>query len=225
MSRPALSSRKLAKSRSATSQSAALLIGISILLFTLPASAHHASGGSTPSSWLAGLLSGFAHPLIGMDHFAFVVATGLLALTLRRGILLPLTFCSAVLIGTGAHLMSASLPAPELIISTSVVLFGLMLAISQRLTQINSLVIIALGAIAGIFHGYAYGEAIIGAEMSPLIAYLAGFTLIQLAIAFTAYGIGRIAIQPSSLNPSSLRGAGLVICGAGLAFVSSVLLG
>ncbi|NES66951.1 MAG: urease accessory protein UreJ, partial [Okeania sp. SIO2D1] len=38
-------------------------------------------------------------------------------------------------------------------------------------------------AIAGIFHGYAYGEAIIGAEMTPLFAYLLGFTVVQLLIA------------------------------------------
>jgi len=35
----------------------------------------------------------------------------------------------------------------------------------------NWLVLTVLGAIAGLFHGYAYGESIIGAGMTPLFAY------------------------------------------------------
>jgi len=33
----------------------------------------------------------------------------------------------------------------------------------------NWLVLTVLGAIAGLFHGYAYGESIIGAGMTPLL--------------------------------------------------------
>jgi len=33
--------------------------------------------------------------------------------------------------------------------------------------------------IAGIFHGYAYGESIIGARVAALVAYLIGFTVIH----------------------------------------------
>ena len=53
----------------------------------------------------------------------------------------------------------------------------------------------ALGmfALSGIAHGYAYGEAIVGAEPTPLVAYLVGFTLVQLAIVSAGYAIARHA--------------------------------
>ena len=39
-----------------------------------------------------------------------------------------------------------------------------------------------LFAVAGLFHGYAYGEAIVGAETAPLAAYFLGFALIQFVL-------------------------------------------
>jgi urease accessory protein len=43
------------------------------------AEAHHAMGGTTPQTLAQGLLSGLAHPVIGLDHLAFTLAAGLLA--------------------------------------------------------------------------------------------------------------------------------------------------
>ena len=37
-------------------------------------------------------------------------------------------------------------------------------------------------AIAGLFHGYAFGEAIAGAERAPLGAYLLGLVVVQSAL-------------------------------------------
>lgn len=188
-----------------------------------PALAHHPLGGQTPSNLMEGLLSGLAHPILGPDHFAFVVAAGLLAVSKRQGWAIPIAFVLAGLAGTGLHLMSLDLPAPEFFISASVLLFGILLTLKN---SPNLALMAGIGAIAGLFHGYAYGEAIIGAEMTPLIAYLAGFTLIQLLIALAAYamgkGLGRTAAERSA---ASLRSAGFVICGAGAAFLSAVILG
>ena len=41
-----------------------------------PAHAHHMLGGRTPVTFMQGLLSGLGHPVIGIDHLAFVVAMG-----------------------------------------------------------------------------------------------------------------------------------------------------
>lgn len=41
----------------------------------------------------------------------------------------------------------------------------------------DAIVILGLAAIAGLFQSYAYGEAFIGAEMTPLVAYLALATI------------------------------------------------
>ncbi|NJO42735.1 MAG: HupE/UreJ family protein [Cyanobacteria bacterium CRU_2_1] len=190
------------------------------LLAAMPAIAHHAFGEAIPRNGFEGFLSGLAHPIIGFDHFAFVVAIGLLAATKRQGIWLPIAFLFAALAGAGIHLLSYDLPAPEVFISASVLIFGVMLTMQGSL---NLLIMIGLGAIAGLFHGYAYGEAIVGAEMTPLVAYLAGFTAIQLGVATIAFVVGRLILkQPDAIG---FRYVGLILCGVGAAFLSSAIFG
>lgn len=198
---------------------------IAIFLFAVPpAIAHHPFGGQTPDNFLKGILSGMGHPIIGPDHFAFVVAIGLLAaLKGKQGIFLPVAFVLATVAGTIVHLFGLDLPAPELIISASVLTFGIFLALKE---SPNWEWLAGSAAIAGLFHGYAYGEAIVGAEMTPLIAYLAGFALIQLAIALAAFKIARLALKKVAEQPAlTLRFAGFTISGIGAAFLSSVILG
>lgn len=196
------------------------LIGLLLLLLATPASAHHAMDGQVPTNALQGFLSGLAHPVIGIDHLAFVVAAGLLAVTKRQGIWIPIAFVLAALGGTGLHLMGLDLPATEFMIAGSVLGFGILLALPQ---SPNLAVMIGLAALAGIFHGYAYGEAIVGAEMNPLMAYLAGFTVVQLAIALLAAKVGQLAVRILDRTPQSLRNAGFVISGLGAAFMLSRL--
>lgn len=50
-----------------------------LLASTCAALAHHAMGGQLPQTFGQGLLSGIGHPVIGVDHFAFVVAVGIVA--------------------------------------------------------------------------------------------------------------------------------------------------
>lgn len=199
----------------------ALLTIVGLLLSSSPAIAHHATGGKLPSNFFAGFMAGLAHPIIGLDHFAFVVSVGLLAAVSRQGILIPVAFVLAAMAGTGLHLTQLSLPAAEFVISGSVLLFGILLAMKQRP---NDWILTGLAAIAGLFHGYAYGEAIFGAEMTPLIAYLVGFTVIQLAIAIAAFWLGKAVLKQATEQPSlPLRFAGFVICGVGIAFLSTLI--
>ena len=193
-----------------------------IFLFPIAAFAHHPLDGATPQNFIQGFLSGLGHPILGIDHFAFVIASGLLAAIFSRGILIPCAFVLTGLVGTGIHLLSWDLAAPELIISASVLIFGLFLVQKHR----PSLeVITLLAAIAGLFHGYAYGESIIGAEITPLLAYLLGFTLIQLAIALIAYVVGKKILQTAQNPARPFRIAGFILCGVGIAFVSSAIVG
>ncbi len=199
------------------------LIAISaiFLLIALPALAHHPLGGTTPQNFLQGFLSGLGHPIIGIDHFAFVIAIGLLAFLIKKGMWIPMSFILASMAGTGIHLMKFDLPAPELFIATSVLLFGIMVIIRNRP---NLSLITVLAAIAGIFHGYAYGEAIVGAEITPLIAYLAGFTLIQGTIALVTYYLAK-SLANNSAGKLMIRLAGFIIIGTGTAFFSSAIIG
>ena len=58
------------------------LLGSALLLAAPLAMAHHPMGGATPSTMGEGLLSGFGHPIIGIDHFAFLLVAALLSFTL-----------------------------------------------------------------------------------------------------------------------------------------------
>ncbi|PSR18860.1 urease accessory protein UreJ [filamentous cyanobacterium CCP3] len=190
-----------------------------LLLLPLPSLAHHPLGGGVPVTFAEGFLSGLGHPVIGLDHLAFVVALGLLAAVSAWGIAIPVVFVLVAMVGTGLHLAEIMLPAAELVIAGSVLGFGLLLALKNRP---QSAVVTGLAAIAGLFHGFVYGEAIFGAQTMPLVAYLAGFTAIQMAIATAAFWMGRQLTQRT--NMASIQRTGLVICGIGATFLATALL-
>lgn len=201
----------------------AAVVWMGLLSLPQPALAHHATGGRTPANFLEGFVSGLAHPVIGLDHLAFVVAVGLLAAGQARGALLPASFVIAAMAGTGIHLLSFDLPAAEIAIAVSVIVFGVMLLMPNRPKWY---VLALLSAIAGLFHGYAYGEAIVGAQMSPLVAYLLGFTLSQYGVALVAFLIGNAVLKKSATQSLPWqRFAGLTICSIGVVFLTSLILG
>jgi urease accessory protein len=192
-------------------------LAILALLAAPLAQAHHPMGGATPSTMVEGLLSGLGHPVIGPDHLAFLLIAGLLAAAVAGSAryLLPLAFVGATVGGTLYHLAAADLPLTESVIALSVLLGGLALVLRRNLP---TLLLGGLFAVAGVYHGYAYGEAIIGAESTPLLAYLAGFAFIQyLLIAATAWGMARLA---AGAQAGFLRGAGIVATAAGGLFLA-----
>lgn len=186
-----------------------------------PALAHHPMGGVTPSTFAEGLLSGIGHPIIGLDHLAFVIGVGLLALLLGRRFTLPLAFIGATIAGVAIHLASISLPAVETVIALSVLTIGALVVSGGKLP---TLAFAALFATAGLFHGFAYGEAIFGAETTPLLAYFLGFAVIQYAIAI---GVGYAVQGFADLTEraiTNIRIAGGAVAGVGLVFAANALL-
>jgi urease accessory protein len=75
-----------------------------------------------------------------------------------------------------------------------------------------------------LLHGYALGEAIVGAEPTPLFAYFAGLALAQSVIAIGIMLAARMVLQPvaSELAPVRLLGAGVV--GVGLTLLAAQLI-
>ncbi len=185
------------------------------LLAALPAHAHHPMGGQTPGSFVEGMLSGLGHPVIGLDHFAFILVVGLLALALTGAAryLVPGAFVAATVAGTGLHLAAVSMPLTELTIAFSVLLGGALVVMRHHLPAL----LLGTGVAAfGVFHGYAYGEAIVGAEMAPLAAYLVGFSLIQYAVAVgVVLGMSRLAARSERLQALTARGTGLAAAATG----------
>lgn len=216
-----MSSKRFGSSDHQINILSSVVIGILFLMTAPQALAHHAMGGETPTNFVEGFLSGLAHPVIGLDHLAFVVAIGLIAAGQINGAMIPAGFVLAALVGTAIHLFSVNLPLTEIAIALSVVTFGVMLAIPRKPDWI---VLLILGAIAGLFHGYAYGEAIIGAGMMPLVAYLLGFTIIQYAIAMLARAVGNLIIHKTP-NRQIMRLCGLAISVIGTVFMTNLLFG
>ncbi|MBI3704465.1 MAG: HupE/UreJ family protein [Rhizobiales bacterium] len=189
------------------------LAPLTVALTAGPACAHHVMGGRLPTGFADGLLSGLGHPVIGLDHFAAVVAVGCLAAAQRAAPMLAIGFVLAMIAGVAAHVRGASVPSAEILVALSVIGLGAMLLRRRPLALGAALTLFAL---AGLVHGYALGESIFGAEQTPLFAYLLGLAVIQSAVALAAMSVAQlIAKQSADLSPLRLTGAG--IAGIGLA--------
>ncbi len=145
--------------------------------------AHHFMGGGLPQTFVQGLLSGLGHPVIGLDHAAFIVAAGFFLATVEGGMWGVLALVVGALLGAALHLAGFGLPGAEVGIALSVILIGGLVMARRRVAP--SWLAVGL-ALAGLLHGYAYAESIFGAEAAPLAAYLIGFSLVQLGIAAAA---------------------------------------
>ncbi len=184
--------------------------------------AHHPMGGETPLTFTQGFLSGLGHPIIGLDHLAFIIAIGLLCAFVRFSSLgFPLTLVLATVLGAALQWTGIVLPYVEVMVAISVVVAGLLLF---RLPTHSKTVGLA-GLLAAVFHGLAYGEAVIGAEPSPLGAYLLGFSLIQMLIAGLAFVAGRAALSSKPKTMRAIRKLSAVLVGGiGLLALSTAAL-
>lgn len=203
---------------------ALILTGVG-LLAAGPALAHHPMGGVTPSTMTEGLLSGLGHPIIGIDHLAFLVVVALLAYRLPGAArwLAPAAFVGGTLGGTLIHLQAVDLPMAELLVALTVVVGGVTVLFNLRTNAIsNAAGLSLLLAVAGLFHGYAYGESIIGAEAAPLVSYLIGFSLVQYAlIAGMLTGLCLLAGRSQGFATRLVRTGGLGAVAVGGLFMAA----
>jgi urease accessory protein len=188
-----------------------------VMLSLEPALAHHAMGGELPRTAWQGLLSGLGHPVIGLDHLAFIIGVGLMSQLAGRPLLLPMLFVLGTVLGCFVHVREWSLPWPEPVIAASVALAAAIVGLRPR---VPGTVLAPLFAAAGVFHGYAYGESIVGAEPAPLAAYVLGFGLIQYGIAVASgAALHRLTASTRLQEATALR-----IAGGGIALVAAFAL-
>jgi urease accessory protein len=181
-------------------------VAVATAAMQTPAFAHHVMGGELPKTFAQGFLSGLAHPVIGLDHLGAIVGIGILAALAGRSVTPVFAFSAAVIAGVGLHLAKANIPASEVLVGLSTLLLGglVVLRVSMRAAAAA-----ALFAIAGLLHGYALGESIIGAEPTPLTAYLAGLLIVQTAVSLACYAAVKI------LSRWPLRVIGVLVALAG----------
>jgi urease accessory protein len=197
-------------------------VALAALFLAPSALAHHVMGGELPNMAWQGLLSGLGHPIIGFDHFAFIVGVGLMSHLAGRIVLLPLLFVVGTVIGCGAHLQGLDLPSPELVIALTLAAAAGIVAVRLRVpAAVAGILFVAVG----VFHGYAYGESIVGAETTPLAAYVVGFALIQYTVAVASALALRHLVARAYLaeaTASRLAGGAMALVAA-VALVSTVV--
>ncbi len=176
--------------------------------------AHHPMDGQIPSTMFEGLISGIAHPVIGLDHLLFIASIGLFAVLSGASLIRLVTgFTISSLSGLLLHVNAIELPSVELIVAVSVMLAGLVI-IKQFSGQ---LVVGIFIAVAGLFHGFAYGEAIYGAPEGAIATYSMGIGFIQCGIAILVFKLTQLVLSGSRLRAKHLRlsaGSGIAIFGA-----------
>ncbi|TAJ86208.1 HupE/UreJ family protein [Reyranella sp.] len=190
----------------------AILTAFLMLAWQVPAYAHHAMDGDLPQTFVQGLLSGLAHPIIGLDHLAAIVGVGALAGIAGRGVAPVLAFSAAMMAGVAMHLGRIDLPGGELLVGLATLGIGALLILR---IVISPVLAVALFAVAGLIHGHALGESIVGAEPAPIVAYLAGLFIVQTAIGLGAcLAAQRLASRARTLALSAAGTAVALIGGA-----------
>lgn len=189
-----------------------------LLLLVTPALAwaHHFMDATVPQTFVQGLLSGLGHPLIGLDHAAFIVGAGFVLAVVPRGLWGVLALIGGSLFGAALHLLGVAIPGGEMGVALSVILVGAMIGFRK---PVPFLWLTGGLALAGILHGHAYAESIFGAETAPLAAYLIGFSLIQFCVASAAFAVHRRLQTVRMLSPA----VGAAVGAVGLVFLFGVV--
>lgn len=145
-----------------------LILLPAFLLACGPALAHAEAG--VPG----GLLSGFLHPVTGLDHLVAMVAVGLWGAQLGKpGIwVLPVTFPAVMALGGVLGVLGVPLPATEAVIALSALVLGAAVALSLRAPFPAAAAVVGVFAV---FHGHAHGQEIPAA--SNALAYGVGFVV------------------------------------------------
>ena len=195
-----------------------VLPAVAVLASTAsPAFAHHAMGGQLPTTFSEGLLSGLAHPILGPDHLAFVIAIGIAAALVPAGVGLIGAFFAASAAGILLHFGAWNLPLVEVLVAATVILAGALVAFG---TRTGNGAWLALAAVAGLVHGYALGEAIVGADRGVLGAYLLGLAITASCIAAAVMALTRTYLATGVAMDTRLRAAGAVVGCVGLAMLA-----
>lgn len=201
-------------------------LAFATIIAPVPALAHHPMDGEVVTTVWEGIASGVAHPVIGLDHLAFLVAAGLLASVTspRIGVSALLAFLGAGLGGALLHLSGVTIGAVEALVALTVLVAGITLLVGTRLLATAAPAGLAVAfAVAGVLHGNALAEAIAGSPANASAAYLVTLALTQGAIGF---GVSIAATRWGRLNPLTLQrriaGIGTTVFGA-VAVVMAVL--
>ena len=179
------------------------------IMLTVPlllvAGSAHAQASPDP---VAGLIAGFAHPILGFDHFLAMVAVGLLSAQLGGRAVWTVPAAFVVCLGFGGAVGLAGLPLPQAegVIALSVLGLGAAIALAVSLPVPAAMAVVGLFAV---FHGHAHGAEIPG--LADPVAYTGGFMLASALLHLAGVGLGLLAARPQTraLIGAACAGIGL----------------
>jgi urease accessory protein len=189
------------------------LLAFAGLLTLVPALAHaHPGHDGHELTW--DFQSGFLHPLSGWDHLLAMIAIGLWAAQLggRARWLLPAAFVGTMALAAAVGSAGFAFSCAEQGVAASVLLLGLLVATS---TRISVGVGMTLAAGFAAFHGLAHG-----AEMAPganAMGYGAGFIFATVLLHAVGLGLGAIAKESA---PRAARWVGCAIAVSGIVLLA-----
>ena len=132
-----------------------------VILYPSLAFAHHPLAGQKMETFFQGFLSGIGHPILGFDHLFFIIGIGIICLLAKKMVLGPLNFIIGMILGLFLIITGYNLFIVEFVIAASLFLIGLFIVSGKT---VNFKFISASLVIVGLFHGWAFGETIIGQE-------------------------------------------------------------
>ncbi len=161
-----------------------------------------------------GFLTGFRHPISGLDHVLAMVAVGLWGAQLGSPAIwvLPVAFPMVMAFGGMLGLMGVPLPGTEYGIALSAILLGAAVLFEIRPPITIAAILVGLFAI---FHGHAHGTELPPGQSALL--YSMGFVIATGCL--HALGIGIGTIHRWTWGQKLLRVAGGLVAAGGTFFM------
>jgi urease accessory protein len=183
----------------------AALLPMLLLIWSTRAHAHILSGDAA-----GGFVSGFEHPISGLDHIVAMVSVGLWGAQLGAPAIwaLPVTFPIVMAFGGMLGLLGVPLPGTEIGIALSAIGLGAMVATEARPPLIFAAALVGFFAI---FHGHAHGTELPPDESGVL--YSIGFVVATGLLHLTGIGIGLIHRWKAGEMVMRVGGAGVALAG------------
>jgi urease accessory protein len=181
-----------------------ILTSVIVLLFAGNAWGHAETGVA------GGLVSGFLHPIFGLDHLVAMVAVGLWGAQLGAPAIwvLPITFPMVMAFGALLGVAGIPLPAVELGVSASALVLGVMVLLAARPPLTLAAAVVAAFAV---LHGHAHGTELPGAANA--LAYGIGFVVSTGLLHLCGILIGVLVSWPAGARVVRACGGAVAACG------------
>ena len=185
-----------------------------LLFMLLPstASAHSETGT------VGGFISGFLHPLTGLDHIVAMVAVGLWGAFLGAPAIwvLPVVFPLVMAFGGALGVLGVPLPGVETGIALSGIMLGLAVTFAARPPLWVAAVMVGCFAI---FHGHAHGAEL--PHSANAMTYAVGFVISTGLLHLTGIAIGLLTRW--KWGRAFVRACGVVVAIVGFGFLFKFL--